>query len=128
MDVLAEVAAAVLTASGAPRPLAHRMSAAARVAAHCVTGHSRAARVRLLMTVHENLIALAVTDYDGKSPGPPPWWPVSRHDTLELAGPRPGIAPLAATSNADGLPLRRAPEGHMRLAICSAWQTVTAPP
>ncbi|MGW5861460.1 hypothetical protein ACWFRJ_04690 [Streptomyces sp. NPDC055239] len=128
VDVLAEVAAAVLTASGASRPLAHRMSDAARVAAHYVIGHSGAARVRLLISVHEDRITLAVTDYDGKSPGPPAWLPVSRHDTLELAGLRPGVDPLLAISNTDGLQLHRTPDGHMRLAICSTWQSVPAPP
>ena len=127
VDVLAEVAAAVLTASGASRPLAHRMSDAARVASHYVIGHSRAAHIRLLISVHEDRITLAVTDYDGKSPGPPAWLPVSRHDTLELAGLRPGVDPLLATSNADGLQLHRTPDGHMRLALSSTWHTAFDP-
>ncbi|MER5252238.1 MULTISPECIES: hypothetical protein [unclassified Streptomyces] len=128
VDVLGEVAAAVLTASGASRALAHRMSDAARVAAHYVIGHSSAERIRLLISVHEARITLAVTDYDGKSPGPPAWLPVSRHDTLELAGLRPGVDPLLATPRADGLQLHRTPDGHLRLALCAAWHTASAPP
>ncbi|MEV8313725.1 hypothetical protein AB0Q95_06090 [Streptomyces sp. NPDC059900] len=129
VDVLGEVALAVLTASGASRPLAHRMSDAASVAAHYVITHSSAARIRLLISVHEARITLAVTDYDGKSPRPPAWLPVSRHDTLELAGLCPGVDPLQASPDAaDGLQLHRTPDGYMRLALCAAWQSAPAPP
>ncbi|KOT51380.1 MULTISPECIES: hypothetical protein [Streptomyces] len=127
LTILGATADAALIAAGAPEWLAHRMSDATRVASHYVLGHSTAPRIRLLVSVFGTALTIEVTDHpEQRLGGPPAWLPVTRTGVLAPVG-SPDDGETAGVDREDRLQLHRTLDGHVRMALRTAWNGSAEP-
>ncbi|WP_159393294.1 hypothetical protein [Streptomyces rimosus] len=99
------------------------MADATRAAAHYVLGHSTAPRVRLMVSVDETAVTIEVTDHtEQRLGGPPAWHPVSRSGALAPVG-RPADDEAEGGGQDDRLRLHRTLDGHIRVALRTAWDS-----